>query len=286
MKIGIIGAENSHSGAISRTINVKKSVKGFSVDYLWGETDAFAKQTAEKGQIPNVVKDSRQMLGKIDALIVDHRHAKYHLKAAEPFLETGIPMFIDKPFCFHSKVGKAFLQKARRKKVPVTSFSTVPMQSGFQTLKKNVAKLGDIVGGASFGHADLKSKYGGVFFYGIHQVEMIVESCGYNVSSVLVTKHKECSTGQLFYSSGATVTMHFFKKARVGFNMAVMGTEGIYHQVVGHDEDPYLAGVKKFTKMFRTGKEPRPHAEILKPVLILEALERSLKSGKIEKVGR
>jgi hypothetical protein len=51
------------------------------------------------------------------------------------------------------------------------------------------------------------------------------------------------------------------------------------------DKDPYLNGIRTFTTMFRTGTEPIPHADILKPVLVLEALERSLASGKVEKVG-
>jgi hypothetical protein len=42
MKIGIIGAENSHTAAIAKLINVEQKIKGFSVDYVWGETDAFA----------------------------------------------------------------------------------------------------------------------------------------------------------------------------------------------------------------------------------------------------
>ena len=40
-----------------------------------------------------MVKDPKEMLGKIDALIVDHRHAKYHLEPAIPFVKAGIPYF-------------------------------------------------------------------------------------------------------------------------------------------------------------------------------------------------
>lgn len=39
------------------------------------------------------------MPGKIDAPLVDHRHAKYHLEAATPFVKSGIPTFIAIPFC-------------------------------------------------------------------------------------------------------------------------------------------------------------------------------------------
>ena len=65
------------------------------VGYVWGETKLLSSCC---GNIPNIVNEPIDMLGKIDALIVDHRHGKYHLDAAMPFLEERIPMFIDKPF--------------------------------------------------------------------------------------------------------------------------------------------------------------------------------------------
>ncbi|MDH5367744.1 MAG: hypothetical protein OEW67_12205, partial [Cyclobacteriaceae bacterium] len=97
MKIGIIGAENSHTRGFGKMFNIDKKFPGMEVKYVWGETEAFAKDAMERGGIPNMVKDPEEMIGKIDALIVDHRHGKYHLKAATPFIKEGIPSFIDKP---------------------------------------------------------------------------------------------------------------------------------------------------------------------------------------------
>ncbi len=284
MRIGIIGAENTHSAAIASTLNVKKSVRGASVTAIWGETNAFARATAEKGAIPNIVRTPRQMLGEIDALIVDHRHARHHLKAARPFLEAGIPVFVDKPFCYRSREGKDFLALARKTKTPVTSYSTAPIQKSFVAFRKKIAELGDLAGGAIFGHCDLRSPYGGVFFYGVHQVELAGEIFGYNVKSVQITQNRKCSTGQLLYASGVAVTLHFFKQIRPEFSLTVVGSKGIRHQEIATDPDPYLGGIKLFTAMFRTRREPRAHNDILQTVRILEALERSKKSGHIEKV--
>jgi len=89
IKIGIIGAENSHTIGYWRLFNIEKKFPGVTVEYVWGETEEFAREAAEKGKIPNIVKDPKEMLGKIDALIVDHRHAKYHLESAIPFIKAG-----------------------------------------------------------------------------------------------------------------------------------------------------------------------------------------------------
>ena len=77
LRMGIIGAENSHTIGFGRMFNIDKKFPATEVKYVWGESDEFARNAAEKGNIPNIVKDPREMLGEIDALIVDHRHAQY-----------------------------------------------------------------------------------------------------------------------------------------------------------------------------------------------------------------
>jgi hypothetical protein len=104
IRIGIIGAENSHTIGYGTLFNINKKFPGVEVLYVWGETEEFARAAQEKGKIPIIVKDPKEMLGKIDALIVDHRHPKYHLEAALPFIKAKIPTFIDKPFCYRVSV--------------------------------------------------------------------------------------------------------------------------------------------------------------------------------------
>ncbi|MFA5293289.1 MAG: Gfo/Idh/MocA family oxidoreductase [Phycisphaerae bacterium] len=284
MKIGVIGAENSHTARIAKVINVEKLIKDFTVDYLWGETEEFAKKAALEGQIPNIVEKPIQMLGKIDALIVDHRHGKYHLKPALPFIKNGIPCFIDKPFCYRTKEGIEFLENAKKHGVPVTSFSIIPHQKSFIGFVKKLRNNGDILSGTMYGPADLKSKYGGVFFYGIHQVDAALKAFGYNVVKVLVTKNGNGATGQLIYSDEKIITLNFIKEGCQNFIINAVCGKGPLQQTIIYDKNQYLTGIKIFTKMFKTGVEPEKHEEILKPVQILEAMEKSVKSGRIEKV--
>lgn len=284
MKIGIIGTENSHTAAIARTINVEKKVKGFSVDYVWGESEEFTKNAVKTGKISNVIKHSKQMLGKIDALIVDHRHAKYHLNAAEPFVKKNIPVFVDKPFCYRADEGKEFLKLAKRHKTPVTSFSVLPEQTSFIRFVKKLGVIGKILAGSTYGPCDLKSKYGGVFFYGIHQVDMALKAFGYNVKKVIITKNGNGATGQLIYTDGKIVNMHFIKDGTCEFGISAIGTDKTINKQIVFDKDMYLRGIRRFTKMFKTGVEPEKYEHMLKPIKILEALEKSVKSGQIEKV--
>ena len=278
MKIGIIGSENSHTAAIAHIINIEKQIKGCSVDYVWGETKQLAEQAAKNGQITNIVSTPAEMLGKVDAVIVDHRHPKYHLKAVWPFVEQGIPTFVDKPFCYRSSEGKAFLRMARRKGTPVTSFSVLPHQASFRRFQKKLASLGTIFSATSCGPADVRSRWGGVFFYGIHQVDMILNAFGYDVTAALVTQNGSNVAAQLIYSKDLVVNIALIKEGCPEFFLSAVGTKGTIHMPILGDKDVYLSGVKAFTTMFKTGKEPLTHEQILRPVQVLEALERSLES--------
>ncbi|MDY7010388.1 MAG: Gfo/Idh/MocA family oxidoreductase [Planctomycetota bacterium] len=288
IRIGIVGAENSHSVAIAKTLNVGKKVPGCRVVVIWGETDKFAKDAAKAGAIPKIVKRPADMIGEIDAVIIDHRHPRYHLPAAEAFLKARLPMFIDKPFCYRLAEGKKFLARCRRAKVPVTSFSTMLMQKSFADFRRAVNRGGEVRAVAGIGPCDVDSKYGGIFFYGVHQVEMLVEAFGTDVSDVNVARipKQKNAVATLFFRSGLVVTMHCLVGSDAGFQISVIEDSGPVARKMTSDADSYLTGVRTFCRMFRTGKEPLDHKRILAPVAILEAMEKSVRTGKITPVAK
>jgi len=279
MTIGIIGAENSHTAGFGKLFNIEKKFPGIEVKYVWGETDEFAKKAMEKGRIPNQVKDPREMLGKIDALIVDHRHAKYHLEAATPFVKEGIPTFIDKPFCYRAKEGKEFLQLARKVGTPVTSFSSIAQSAGTFDLIKQVKSLKDVKQVVRTGTLDLDSKYGGVFFYGVHIVQPLLYVFGDDVEEVKISRNGSHGNASMKFSSGLFATLIFKEKA-YGWETFVESKEGFGELKPRIEEPDPGKNYTDMVEMFRTGKEPRAHQSILDCVSVLEALEKSAETEK------
>jgi predicted dehydrogenase len=285
MKIGIVGAENSHTVAVAKTLNIDKSCGSCRVTMLWGETRALAQKAACDGKIPEIVRKPEEMIGRVDGVMIDHRHAKYHIPVADIFVEAGIPVFVDKPFSYTVKEGWALLQKAAKKGVPVTSFSAIPEQSAYQKdFRKQIRAAGEIFAIETSGPCDFKSKWGGVFFYGIHQVDALIKSFGCGIKSVQVLragKGNPNTVGILNYGeSGPIVSMNFIAKGKSAFVFRAFGAKGMVHYENKYDPNPYLSGVRKFLSMFRTGKEPVSKSVILEPIAILEALDKSWRTGK------
>ena len=284
INIGIVGAENSHTVAIAKTLNIEKRVPGVRVVSVWGESRKYARDAAERGQIPTIVASPEDMIGNVDAALVDHRHAKFHLPAVRPLLEKKIPLFIDKPFCYRVRDGIEFLDRAAKLKVPVTSFSVLPKQAAFAEFARDARKLGKIHSVVSTGPCDIKSKHGGVFFYGIHQVDMVVRLLGHDVSHAELNRGKTNHTATLYSAGGAISTVNLISEGRPAFHLSAIGEKGRLDRVINYDDNTYLTGIRSFCKMFKTGKTDETRESILMPVAVLEALEKSLKSGKRTKL--
>lgn len=281
--IGIIGAENSHTIEYGRIFNISKKFPGAALRYVWGETSEFAQTAAREGNIPVIVQDPGEMLGKINALIVDHRHPKYHLPAALPFVKAGIPCFIDKPFCYRLEEGKRFLETARLFGAAVTSYSSVSQSNKTADMAAQAAKLSDISQIVMTGPADPESVYGGIFFYGIHMVQPLITVFGESIEKVRFTRSGKQSGANLVYRNGRLVTFIFTSHSN-GWQTWVERPEGMIKLESDVPEPDPGKNYTDMVEMFRTGKEPVSHSSILTSVAVLEALERSVSSDQWEMV--
>ncbi len=283
IRVGIIGAENSHSKNFGKMFNIDHKFPGVELTHIWGETDEFAKKTAEAGNIPNIVKEQKDMLGKVDALIVDHRHAKYHLEAATPFVKAGIPTFVDKPFCYRVEEGKKFLEMARTVGTPVTSFSSIAQSVCTYDIKQQVEAMGEINHVIRFGPVDLDSEYGGVFFYGVHILQPLMVMFGEDIQRVKITRDGKKGSASLVFKSGLYATL-IFKNVSYGWETFVETKTGLVELKSRVPETDPIKIYTDIVEMFRTRIEPRSHQSILNEIAVLEALERSAANEQWEEV--
>ncbi len=282
-KIGIIGAENSHTAGFGKLFNVQKAFPGMEVKYVWGETQAFAEKAMQDGKIPNRVDNPKDMLGKIDGLIVDHRHAKFHLEPAIAFIEAGVPTFIDKPFCYRAKEGKAFLELAKKHGTPVTSFSSIANSYDTFDIKEQLKTMTSIDQVTRYGPATLDSEYGGIFFYGVHTVQPLLYLFGDTVERVRVQKNGENSTASLVFENGMMASLIFTTK-NYGWQTFVETEKGVVELKSRLEEKIPGKNYVDMVHMFKTGETSRSNESIIHCVAVLEALEKSVTSEQWEKV--
>lgn len=79
-------------------------IPGVEVTHVWTQDEALSRRIAQAALIGHVVAEPMAMLGQIDALLLARDDAENHLLFAAPFLQAGVPVYIDKPIA-HSLEG-------------------------------------------------------------------------------------------------------------------------------------------------------------------------------------
>jgi predicted dehydrogenase len=289
MKIGLIGSDSFSSHEFVRLLNIDKISGVDRVAFLWGEKKAQVKKLAKLGKIPVIVNKAEEMIGMVDAVIIAHENPVLHAKAALPFVDAGTPVFIDKAFSTSLPEAKNVLQTAKKKGCPVTSFSMIAEQKSFkENLLSEIASFGKITSISISGKCDVTSKSGGVFYEGIHIIEVVLKAFGTGIKSAQAFRagrvNRDTVSVLQYTGEGPVVSATFVSKGDAEISILAFGEKESVNYINKNDPDPYFNGFKKIMEMFRYGIEPYSHKQILESVAVLEAIERSIKNGKPARV--
>lgn len=72
-------------------------MNGWRVTHAWTQDESTTRKLCAACKIPNAAQDSRDFLGKVDAVIIARDDFQAHFELSRPFLEAGLPVLIDKP---------------------------------------------------------------------------------------------------------------------------------------------------------------------------------------------
>lgn len=283
-RLGIIGAENSHSWAIAEVCNTHQKAP-LRVTHLWGETQGAAQLSAKRGNIPQIASDWREMAGSVDGVMIDHRNGADHTEPARFFLERGIPTFVDKPISLTLRDAKSLFALAERTGAPLATYGIVPLQRRFRAYANALrASSHPLRFLNSTGPADIAGPHGGIFYYGFHQVDAAVELMGTEVRSVSLQRSGEDGIAALLYRGGHSAVLRFLKAGGFGFHFQACHGSALKSLEARFDTSPYLAAAQVLARFLSTGQPPQRKDRMLAPIAVLEALNKSLQTGRLQKV--
>jgi len=159
LDIGIVGlGPYSNARLFANAINKYQSVANscFKVTAVWGkpggyrtsfrgEADWAAEQAgklptpqafADTYDIPRVVDDPADMVKRVKGVfITDPDHS---LELARPFLEKGMPVFVDVPIAWSLREARELIALAKKNNAVLATGSFVPASREFQSLKNRI----------------------------------------------------------------------------------------------------------------------------------------------------
>jgi hypothetical protein len=75
----------------------KDAIADVKITHVWAQDRAISSHIAKAALIRNVVEQYTDMIGQVDGVLLARDDAETHYEFAAPFLEAGIPVYVDKP---------------------------------------------------------------------------------------------------------------------------------------------------------------------------------------------
>ena len=280
-KIAILGCENTHANAFLEFIK-KGLYPDIEVVGIYSDEKEVCQQLHEEYGVP-MMENYDSLVGQVDGIMVTARHGDNHYKYAKPYLSSGIPMFIDKPITIDVQEAETFMEEAKQHNVRLCGGSTCAYVLETQELANMVKekKIGDCIGGNIICPLRVLEQYGGFYFYAQHLVQIMTEVFGTAVREVVAHQYGNEYTFIAKYNN-------FDVSATYGginyYYLTVAGKNNIQSRLLTINDESFKHELEEMIRLLKGGQQAFSYEEFILPVYIMNAIQRSVKTGKWEKI--
>lgn len=277
-KIAILGCENSHANAFLKFIKGKEEFSDVEVFGVYSDTREAAEKLNEKFGV-HVMDGYADAVGEIDGLIITARHGDNHYKYAKPYIDSGIPMFIDKPITVKENEALEFMRRLADKNIRISGGSSLKQDVFVRQLRQDAENRvgGDTLGGYVRAPYQSENAYGGFYFYAQHLVEMVCEIFGRFPISVTAKQNGKQLHVLFHYDNYDCVGV--FCDGNYLYYASRMAESEAKSFVIPITNDWYYEEFKEFYGILSGAPQTVGYDEFISPVFIMNAIDRSLTSG-------
>ena len=237
-----------------------------------GDGGFTAEHVAQCSLIPHVVKNPTDVIGHVDAVIIATDIGGEHVERARPFIEAGLPVFVDKPLADNEPDLKTFAAWADAGKA-IMSSSSMRYTKEFLPYRISTHELGAI----RFVNITTAKSWE---TYGIHALEAIYPILGPGFLTARNTGTKERNIVHLTHTCGADIVVVASSDMYGGFGcLQLCGTAGKVQTASSDTFYSFKTQLEAFVDYLRTGVRPFPFAETVELMKLVIAGIRSREAG-------
>ncbi|MDD4019187.1 MAG: Gfo/Idh/MocA family oxidoreductase [Kiritimatiellae bacterium] len=235
---------------------------GVKVTHVFCADRKDAEHVAALSRVPNVADTPGAMIGAVDAVLIATDIGGEHVARARPFVEAGLPVFIDKPLCDNA-ADLAVFEKWVADGAAILSSSSTRFAAEYAPYQYPNAPLGEWC----FISMPMAKKWE---TYGIHALEAVYSITGPGYVSVRNTGTAERNIVHLKHGCGADVVIACGKGIVYGGALALCGSEGNATVVTKDTFSSFKAQLAEFAAYLKSGERPYPFshtAELMRLVI-------------------
>lgn len=286
-RLGVLGTDSSHLIEFSRRIKALNDAGKTRalVTCFWPDDEGADMPASDVAKWESAtealgvvrVTSFHDILDCIDGGLVLSVNGHKHFTLAAQTIKRGLPTYVDKPLTCDLDEARMLLALARDGEVPCYSASSLRFASEVTGLPRDA--IGDVRAIDATGPGELNASMEGLFFYGVHTIEMVDALFGRGgVARVRATSTTDRDLVDLEYADGRAAHLRLERHASYDFAATVHGSKSL-HQFKVNFAGVYDRLVEGMCRFFDGGDPPATLRDIVENVAVMEAGNRSIREG-------
>ncbi|RYZ63093.1 MAG: gfo/Idh/MocA family oxidoreductase [Chitinophagaceae bacterium] len=245
---------------------------GARVTHVWTQSRDVSETIAATAKIENVAADAAEMIANVDAVLLCRDDPENHVAMAKPFVDAGLPLFIDKPLCA-TKQDLAYFSSEIEKGKFIMSCSSMRYASELMAVKSNIKSFGKMELVTGVGKKDWLK-------YGIHMLEGIVSVLNdpkpIGVRNIGSTNQNSV---QITFEGGVQLMLHLFNDIVPTMQLSFFGQESWRTVEIKNSYAMFRDNIIEFIRSVLEGKSRVDFAKTKQIINVMIAAEESLAAG-------
>jgi hypothetical protein len=217
-----------------------------------------------------MVERPEDLIGRVDGVLIESQEGAAHLPRARPFLEAGMPLFIDKPFANSVHDAREIARVAALHDAPVFSSSSLRFTPDLVALLEDRDALGAIHGADVWTPASTHPRNPGLFHYGIHGVEVLYTVMGPGCHEVWCASEPGAEVAMGRWRDGRIGTVRGIREGAAPFGVAVFAEKAVKAMPLDL-KYMYRELLRQIVAFFETRRPPIPLSHTVGIVAFMEA---------------
>jgi predicted dehydrogenase len=239
---------------------------------VWTQERPISQSIANTTQIDHVVDRLEDMVTAVDAVILGRDDAENHVAMSKPFIEAGIPIFIDKPLAITREDMEWFSEQQVNGKF-LMSCSSMRYANECRIVKQDLQSLGKLELITAVGKKDWLK-------YGVHMLEAVFSLLDDPMPvSVQHIGEKDKDIVHIRFEDGMQALIHLFMHITPTFQLSVFGEQGWRLIDIKNSYSMFRDNIIEFVRSVEEGKSRLPFYKTRNIINTLIGADESLKTG-------
>ena len=231
---------------LSNKKNTSGAIKNASITHIWTQDYKISKKISEVSKIKYIVKDFRDLLNKVDGIILARDDHKLNFKIIKFFLKNKVPIFVDKQFAKNFKEFNFIKSKVLSEKLLFHAGSAVRFSNEAKKIKKKIKKQNILSIYATSRSTWLK--------YAHHTLEPLVMILGTKIKLINTRKINTEELVEITFKNNMKIYFSFNEKnEEIGSNI-IMKNHKVHKIVFKNYYSCFKNMLNNFTHMIRNKK--------------------------------